>query len=495
MSNENLNYIDDLLKKEESSTLEFKKSATKEVVAQVLCSFLNKDGGQLVVGVEDDGYVVGFKDAHVISKHIQKYVVSSIVPEPVVSVDIQNFNDEQIVVYTVWKGTSPPYIYDGSVFMRFDNETRKSSSQELADIIHSSSFAVQRWETKPAIEVQIEDIDLFEIKDCIEDVNKTGREHNIPDDPLQFLSKYGLYKNGDFTNAAVILFGNKPVTFFPQVRVRLTVFQNTKEDGNLLYDKIFDHNLFKSIRNITDFFDLAFGVSSSFSNSDWKRSDKIKFPRLAIREALLNAFIHRDYSSFSSSIAINIYPNRLEINSYGSLPEGVSVTSLSEDHLSIPVNPDIAHMFFLRNWIEKIGIGTVKMIANCKELGFKPPIWDVQDNTVSVVFPDVSIPFKVSEGINEGINEGITLLLNEPVNEGINEGLSEGLKDSLIEILNVIDTEESIRASNITDILDKPYKTIERHIKLLRDIDAIEYKGSKRTGGYQITEHLRNLIK
>ena len=60
---------------------------------------------------------------------------------------------------------------------------------------------------------------------------------------------------------------------------------------------------------------------------------------------------------------------------------------------------------------------------------------------------------------------------------------------------NVIDTEESIRASNITDILDKPYKTIERHIKLLRDIDAIEYKGSKRTGGYQITEHLRNLIK
>ena len=85
--------------------------------------------------------------------------------------------------------------------------------------------------------------------------------------------------------------------------------------------------------------------------------------------------------------------------------------------------------------------------------------------------------------------------LLKPVNEGINEGLSEGLKDSLIEILNVIDTEESIRASNITDILDKPYKTIERHIKLLRDIDAIEYKGSKRTGGYQITEHLRNLIK
>lgn len=495
MSNKDNNYIEDLLAKKESATLEFKKFATKETVAEVLCSFLNRDGGQLIIGAEEGRRIVGFKDAEEISKHIQSYVVSSIIPEPAVSFDIQYADEKSIVVFTVWKGINQPYIYNGSVYLRTGNETRKSSSQELAEIIHKSSLNNQRWETKPAIEVEIDDIDLSEVKKCISDVNKTGRETDVPNDPLQFLSKYNMYKNGDFTNAAVILFGNNPVAFYPQVRVRLTVFQSDKTGDKILYDKLFDDNLFKSIEQITDFFDLAFGVTSSFNKSDWKRKDKLKFPRLAIREALLNAFIHRDYSSFSSSIAINIYPDRLEINSYGSLPEGISVTSLSEDHLSIPVNPAIAHIFFLRNWIEKIGIGTVKMIANCEELGFKAPQWKVLDNTVSVVFPDVVIPFKHSEGINEGINEGITLLLNESKNEGINEGLSEGLKDSLIEILNLINIEESIRASNITDILDKPYKTIERHIKLLKDIGAIEYKGSKRTGGYQITEHLRKLIK
>ena len=495
MSSKNVNYIEDLLSKNESTTLEFKRFATKEVVAEILCSFLNRDGGHLVIGVEEGRHIVGFKDAVEISKRIQSYVVASIIPEPAVSVDIQKVDKNDVVIFTVWKGINQPYIYNGSVYIRVGSETRKSNSQELADIIQKSSSSNKRWETKSAIEVELEDIDLSEVKDCISDVNKTGRENNFPNDPLQFLSKYNMYKNGDFTNAAVILFGKNPAMFFPQVRVRLSVFQTDKTGRVILYDKLFDGNLFKSIRQITEFFDLAFGVSSSLKESDWKRADKSKFPRSAIREALLNAFVHRDYSSFSSSIAINIYPNKLEINSYGSLPEGISVSSLSEDHLSIPVNPAIAHIFFLRNWIEKIGIGTVKMIANCKELGFKAPKWNVIDNTVSVIFPDVVIPFKFNEGISEGISEGITLLLNEPKNEGINEGLSEGLKESLIEILQIIDKERSIRASSIADELDKPYKTIERHIKLLKEIDAIDYIGSKRTGGYQLSNSLRKMIK
>jgi ATP-dependent DNA helicase RecG len=329
--------------------------------------------------------------------------------------------------------------------------------------------------------------------DCIKDANNTGREKSLPDNSLQFLNKYGLYKNGDFTNAAVVLFGKNPVNFFPQVRVRLSVFKTDKTGEKLLYDKIFDHNLFKSIRQITDFFDLAYGVSSSFQSTKWTRTDKVSFPRLAIREAILNAFVHRDYSSFSSSIAINIYPDKLQVNSYGSLPKGISVKSLSEDHLSIPVNPDIAHIFFLRGWIEKIGIGTVKMIAHCKDLGFKPPVWKVKDNIVSVTFPDVVVPFNYNEGITEGITEGIIKLIDEGICEGVIEGITEGVKESMIQIVSPILTKKSIRASEIAEKLNKPYKTLERHISVLKELGAIEYVGSKRAGGYEVTEKFRTL--
>ena len=273
------------------------------------------------------------------------------------------------------------------------------------------------------------------------------------------------------------------------MRVRLSVFKTDKTGERLLYDKYFDHNLFKSVRQLTDFFDLAYGVSSSFQSTKWTRTDKVSFPRLAIREAILNAFVHRDYSSFSSTIAINIYPDKLQINSFGKLPKGVSVKSLSEDHLSIPGNPDIAHIFFLRGWIEKIGIGTVKMIAHCKELGFKTPIWKVKGNTVSVTFPDVVVPFNY----NEGITEGITRLVDKGVSEGVIEGITEGVKESMVQIVSLILTEKNLRASEIAKKLNKPYKTLERHISVLKQLGAIEFIGSNRTGGYKVTEKFRTL--
>lgn len=490
MKTGDVNYIQDILQKKESATLEFKAHFDKESCAKVICSFLNRDGGHLVIGVEESQKTKGVQNAKELAVEFQNYLISEIVPEPAISVDIQKVEKKDVLVISVWKGTDQPYIFNGGVYYRVGSTTVQANSKQLAELIHKETDRNQRWETKSAIEVEVEDIDLNEVLDCIIDANSSGREQSLPDNPLQFLNKYGLYKNGDFTNAAVVLFGKNPVKFFPQVRVRLSVFKTDKSGEKLLYDKIFEHNLFKSIRLITDFFDLAYGVSSSFQSTKWTRTDKVSFPRLAIREAILNAFVHRDYSSFSSSIAINIYPDKLQVNSYGSLPKGISVKSLSEDHLSIPVNPDIAHIFFLRGWIEKIGIGTVKMIAHCKDLGFKSPLWKVKDNTVSVTFPDVVVPFNYNEGIIEGIIEGITKLIFE----GITEGITEGVKESMVQIVSLILTEKSIRASEIAEKLNKPYKTIERHISILKQIGAIEFVGSNRAGGYEIAEKLKSVL-
>jgi ATP-dependent DNA helicase RecG len=434
----------------------------------------------LVIGVGNDLKVIGIKNAENMVSEIQIFLMSEIVPEPAVSVDVQIIERKKILVISVWQGTNQPYIFKGAVYYRVGTSTVQANTRQLAALIHKESKRSQRWETKSAIEVDLEDIDLNEVLDCIKEANKAGREQSLPDNPLQFLSKYGLYKNGDFTNAAVVLFGKSPVSFFPQVRVRLSVFKTDKTGEKILYDKIFEGNLFKSIRQITEFFDLAYGVSSSFQSDNWQRTDKPSFPRYAIREAVTNAFIHRDYSSFSSSIAINIYPDRLQINSYGALPKGISIKSLSEDNLSVPVNPDIAHIFFLRNWIEKIGIGTVKMIKNCKELGFKPPVWKVKDNTVTVTFPDVVVPFNYSEGISEGISEGLNVLVANAINEGISKGISEGLKDTYLEVIEVLVKKASLKVTQIANEVDKYAKTVERYIAFLMEIGEIEFDRSKK---------------
>ncbi len=272
--------------------------------------------------------------------------------------------------------------------------------------------------------------------------------------------------------------------------VRLSVFKTDKSGEKILYDKIFDGNLFNSVRQITDFFDLTYGTSSSFKTSDWQRTDKLNFPRLAIREAILNVFIHRDYSSFSSKIAINVYPDKLQISSYGGLPRGISIKSLSEDHLSVPVNPTIAHIFFLRKWIELIGIGTVRMIAQCRELGFKEPVWIQKDSIVSVVFPDVKVPFNYNEGISEGISEGLNILISKAIAEGLTEGLTEGIKGIYITVIEALIKKGSLNVNMIAEELNKSGKTVERYVAFLKEIGAIEYEGSKKAGGYKVTDYL-----
>ena len=494
-------YIESALQKPESETLEFKEVYDKNEIGKTICSFLNGNGGQLFLGINDRKEVTGISDAENISSDLKLFLTSEIVPEPAVSTDVLVFNHKKIIIVNVWQGTSQPYIFDGTVFFRQKEISKRATTSQLVELIHGNKTQNVRWEAKSAIEVEAGDIDLNEVASCIKDVHASGREKDVPGDPLLFLSKYGLYRNGDFTNAAILLFAKEPIRFFPQVRVRLSVFKSDKSGENIIYDKIFDKNLFQSINQITEFFDLAYGISSTFKTKSWLREDKPGFPRLAIREAILNAFIHRDYASFSSSLSINIYPDKLQIVSFGKFPEGITVEELSSDHLSLPVNPDIAHIFFLRRWIEKIGRGTNKMIAQCKELGFEAPVWSTTNASVTVTFPNLTVPFNFNEGLSEGINEGLNRLIEEYYNEGINEGTSkginsektEGLKESLLEIVKLLIKHNHLRGSEIAEKLDKPYKTIERHLKFLKQIKAISYKGSKRAGGYEVTDSLLNL--
>ncbi|MCF8373917.1 MAG: putative DNA binding domain-containing protein [Bacteroidales bacterium] len=499
MKKDDVTYLESVLQKQETETLEFKESFEKHEIGKIICSFLNGSGGQLVIGINDKKEIVGIPDAENLSHDIGTFLTNEIIPEPAVSVVFRSYQKKKVIFINVWQGTNQPYIFKGAVYFRIGNISQQASSEQLVELIHGNRLRNERWEAKSAIEIEIGDMDLIEVENCIKDAIASGRESDLPSDPLAFLSKYGLYKNGDFTNSAVLLFAKNPVRFLPQVRVRLSVFKSDKTGENIIYDKIFDKNLFQSINQIIDFFDLAYGVSSSFNTKDWLRKDKSGFPRLAVREAILNAFIHRDYASFSSSLSINIYPNKLQITNFGQLPEGITINDLSNDHLSIPVNPDIAHLFFLRQWIEKIGIGTVKMIAQCKELGFEIPVWSTTNTSVTVTFPNLTVPFNYNEGISEGISEGLNKLLDDYYSGEISEGTSEGtrkginrettdkLKDAMLEIIKLLIKHKSLRASDIASKLEKPYKTIERHLKLLKEIKAVEYKGSKRAGGYEIT--------
>ena len=211
------------------------------------------------------------------------------------------------------------------------------------------------------------------------------------------------------------------------------------------------------------------------------REERYTYPHLAVREGILNAIVHRDYTD-NNQIQINIYSNRLEIINPGTLPEGITVNSLAKSHPSVVRNPDIAHCCLVRKYVEIVGSGTLRMISECKKYGYDEPIWNVSDNTVSVTFYNLFYKTSRNEGVNEGVNEGDEF-------EGVIvefEGVTDVVKKELLNILRILNNDEGLKLKDIALKIGRSIKTVERYLKILKDLSLIEFRGSPRNGKYYI---------
>src|SRR5690606_21532004 len=131
---------------------------------------------------------------------------------------------------------------------------------------------------------------------------------------------FGLFQNGHFTNAAVVLFAKNPARFIPQTRVRIAFLENGKTADQFVDDKILEGNLFKNIVTILDFFEKYLSTTRTFDDRNWERQDDYVVPMAALREGVINALVHRDYSLPMASLSIIIYSDKIEIFNSGKSP-------------------------------------------------------------------------------------------------------------------------------------------------------------------------------
>lgn len=118
-------------------------------------------------------------------------------------------------------------------------------------------------------------------------------------------------------------------------------------------------------------------IANEFKPDQIARETKPSYPFYSLREGLVNALAHRDYSSFSGSVSVSVYPQRIEIWNTGKLPKGVTLRKLAQaEHDSVLVNPDIAHVFFLNEFMERLGRGTFNIVQECRDFQMHAPKWE-----------------------------------------------------------------------------------------------------------------------
>jgi ATP-dependent DNA helicase RecG len=263
--------------------------------------------------------------------------------------------------------------------------------------------------------VTLDDLDGDEIIRTAEEAMRRNRLEDPGSRRIEdLLLGFGVLRNGRVLNAAVVLFGREGLfPLYPQCAMRMARFRgrdmsefidNRQETGNAF------HLFLRGQRFLRDHLPVAGRVVPGL----FERVDDPLYPPVALREALANAFCHRDYGVHGGSVGIAMFDDRLEISSTGPLRFGLRPVNLSSPHPSLPWNPTIASVFYLRGMIEKWGRGTIKIGELTQRAGLVPPEFHERAGEVVVrFFPGAYIPpTRVSHELTE-LQRELLLLLSE----------------------------------------------------------------------------------
>ena len=259
--------------------------------------------------------------------------------------------------------------------------------QQYQQLLINKANTFKSWDSEPAKTITVGDLDEAEIIKTLNDSIERGRTKAkfSTNDPKSALQALGLLKNGVLVNAAGILFCKDPESLFPQTLLRLAFFKGLTKN-TILDSKRTYGNAFVLLEETEAFVMRHMSISSEFIPGKMARADYPEYSLRAIREAMVNAICHRDYTISGGSISLMMYEDRLEISSHGTLPKGITIEELRQVHESFPRNSKITHVMYKRGLIESIGTGTQEMIEECRIMGAPEPEYIERGATFVVQF-------------------------------------------------------------------------------------------------------------
>lgn len=360
----------------ESEMLEFKRTTgERREAVRTLCAMLNHRGGCILFGVEPDGRVVGQQVSdHTIEEIAQE--LRDIDPPAFPTIDRAPVgNKREVLVVRVSTGQNRPYSYRGQAYQRVGNTSQALSRDEYNRMLLERMHSEQRWENQSALGWSVTDLDLVEMTRTLEEAIRRGRvEDPGTREPEEILRGLGLMKERVLLRAALVLFGRveRLVAEFPQCLLRVARFAGV-DKTEFRDNRQFRGNAFELMLAAERFVREHLPVAGHVIPGRLDRIDEPLYPPVALREALANAFCHRDYAIGGGSVGVAIYDDRLEITSSGTLHFGLTPETLFGPHESLPWNPLIAGVFYRRGIIESWGRGTLKMVELALSAGLPCP--------------------------------------------------------------------------------------------------------------------------
>lgn len=355
----------------ETENLEFKSRFTEEIYKEVI-AFANTDGGIIFVGVDNEGNAVGIEDIDSEYTRITNGIRDAILPDVTMCVRF-SVQDNRVVRISVSEGANKPY-YLGSkglkpsgVFVRQGSSSVPASPEQIRRMIKESDGDT------------FEDLRSLEQELTFEEAKKAFARYGVAFSPEKYRALGMLSKNDNlYTNLALLLSDQCPYTTKIAVFAdeSCTVFRDSREFGGSVFKQFEDSVAYLALCNRTS--SVIKGVV---------RTEKRDYPEEAIREALLNALVHRDYG-FSGSIIINVNDRKMEFISLGGLLPGLSADDIRIG-ISQPRNKKLADVFYRLRLIESYGTGIRRIYMLYEQCAEQPGI-EVSANAFKMTLPNMN---------------------------------------------------------------------------------------------------------
>ena len=445
--------------KGENQNIEFKEGWHNDVLKTV-CAFANTEGGTLYIGIDDKGRSVALKEP----KRLLEDIPNKIKDILGIIADVKSIKKagKPVIKVTVKKYTVP-ISYKGAFYVRSGSTTSELKGVELSRFLLSRAGTA--WDSIVEPRASFEDISIKAIR-RFQRLAKTrfpfiARERSIK----LVLQKLNLTEKGKLKRAAILLFGKNPRKYFISAFIQIGRFVSESE---VISTDVIEGNLFEQVERTIEILRLKYLENRFYYEGIYRKEDLI-YPEEALREAIINAVIHRDY--LGPHIQLRVYDDKFWIWNIGKLPPEISLDKLKKPHSSYPRNKLLADVFFKAGFIEAWGRGTLKIVNKCKEKGLPEPEFSEMTGGFLISF------FKAKEE-TKTTQRAIGLIRRK---------FGEKFGESSERILEIILNNKNISAQQIAKQMGISSRAVEKQIAKLKNYGILKRIGPAKGGHWSVT--------
>lgn len=436
----------------ETETVELKSIVMEDIKKEII-AFANCDGGTIYVGVADDGKVLGVENADECALQISNMVRDAVKPDVTMFIHYETLecDGKAVVAVNIQRGTNRPYYL------------AKKGLRPEGVYVRQGYSSVPATDTAIRQMIKETDGDSFENMRSInqaltfEATKKEFEKRNVVFGQPQMQTLKIVSADGIYTNLGLLLSEQCLHTIKAAVfeEINQNVFKDRRE---------FSGSLMQQLNDVYDYIDFHNQTHATFRKL--LRIDTRDYPEVAVREALLNTLVHRDYS-FRASTLISIYDDRIEFVSIGGLLPGLELDDLMMG-VSVCRNPHLANVFYRLQLIEAYGTGMKKIMGAYANALVQPKI-KTTNNAFKIILPNVNFTPKAAE-VHKNFEKAADLALDS--NE---EKVLQFLREHLM-----------ITRKETQTLLEVSQSTAGRILKAMVDSGRIKQIGGSRTTRYEL---------